>query len=104
MIESFPYSRAAQALEVIRKVESEIGSRFYGLENITAKGPRKWSIAPRPPHAAIDAITGHGAPQPDHVLVRWSADCHAWRKINLTTVKRIWWTGRDGTKREAIIN
>lgn len=92
--------RADKARERIDAIESEIGSRFYGLENVTQKGLRQWSIAPRAPRVAIDAIQGGRAPGPDHIITRWCNIRRAWRSIDLTTVRRINYVDGGGTKRE----
>ena len=84
--------RADAAREFIEAIESVIGSRFYGLENRTKKGEaRMWAIAPRPPRKAIAAISGEGVPLPDHLIRRWCAKRHAWRTVDLSTVKKIWY-------------
>ncbi|MGZ9074149.1 MAG: hypothetical protein ACXW13_00065 [Burkholderiaceae bacterium] len=92
--------RALRVRARVDAIESEIGSRFYGLENETQKGTRVWSIAPRAPHAAVDAIKGTGAPAPDHILKRWCNIRRAWRSIDLSTTRRVWYTDSRGVKRE----
>lgn len=79
------------ARDCISTIEAAIGSRFYGLENLTQKGEvRVWAIAPRPPKKALAAISGEGRPLPPHLLRRWCAKRHAWRTVDLSTVRRIW--------------
>lgn len=90
------------ARSTIERAMSESGSRFIGLENVTADRVRKWSIAPKPPRKAIAALTGNGKQQPAHIMPVWSADCSAWRSVDLTTVRRVWWTTALGIKREVI--
>jgi hypothetical protein len=83
---------ASAAMEFIKSIENIVGSRFYGLENLTKKGEaRTWAIAPRPPRKAIAAISGEGVPLPAHLIRRWCAKRHAWRTVDLSTVKKIWY-------------
>jgi hypothetical protein len=80
------------AREFITALEKNCGGRFYGLENLTKKGERRvWAIAPRPPKKAIAAISGEGVPLPKHLIRRWCAKRHAWRTVDLSTVKKIWY-------------
>lgn len=84
------HTDAARAF--IKSIESVVGSRFYGLENLTKKGEvRVWAIAPRPPRKAVAEISGAGAPLPEHLIRRWCAKRHAWRTVDLSTVKKIWY-------------
>lgn len=88
-----------RAREFIVAIEKALGSRFYGLENLTKDGEvRIWAIAPRPPRKALQAITGEGKPLPAHLLRRWCAKRHAWRTVDLSTVRKIWY--RDPTTKE----
>lgn len=88
------------ARDCITMIESALGSRFYGLENLTKQGEtRIWAIAPRPPKKAIAAITGEGKPLPPHLLRRWCAKRHAWRTVDLSTVKRIWFRDPESKMR-----
>lgn len=67
--------------------------RFFGFENVTAKGVRKWSIASRPPHAAIDALVGATrAPDPSTLRRVWDGGKHAWRSVDLTTARALWFS------------
>ena len=91
---------AANARRIIEQIEGEIGSRFYGLENETRNGRRTWSIAPRAPNAAILEIKGTGHEAPSHIVRRWCTSRRAWRSIDLSTVRRIWYTDKTGTRRE----
>jgi hypothetical protein len=76
---------------LIETIESVQGARFFGLENVTAKGVRRWSLAPVPPRKAVAAIKGTPRkPRADHLLTRWAADSHGWRTVDLTTVRSIW--------------
>ena len=80
------------ARDCISAIEATLGSRFYGLENLTKKGEiRVWAIAPRPPRKAVAEISGAGAPLPEHLIRRWCAKRHAWRTVDLSTVSKIWY-------------
>lgn len=93
--------RARKVRAKIEAIEDECGSRFYGLENITAKGVRSWSIAPHAPHVALEAIKGTGPASPPHIIKRYCTKRRAWRSVDLSTVYRITWTAPDGRKHEA---
>lgn len=96
-IESRLHANAARTF--IMTIESALGSRFYGLENLTKDGEtRIWAIAPRPPRKALAAINGAGKPLPEHLVRRWCAKRHAWRTVDLSTVRKIWY--RDPATKE----
>lgn len=82
--------------DVIARVEKEARGRFYGLENVTKDKVRRWSIASRPPNAAIGALKGSTRLMPDNILVRWDAQKRAWRSIDLSTVRKVWQKDRLG--------
>lgn len=86
----------AHVRAIIARVERDARGRFYGLENVTAKGVRRWSIASRPPRAAIDALKGDQRLMPDYILKRWDAQKHGWRSIDLSTVRKVWQKDRLG--------
>lgn len=95
------FAHVEHARAFIDEVETKLGSRFYGLENLTKDGePRTWSIAPRPPKKALAAITGAGKPLPSHLVRRWCAKRHAWRTVDLGTVTKIWF--RDPSTKERL--
>jgi hypothetical protein len=95
-------ARIERARDIIEQIESDARGRFYGLENVTAKGIRVWSLASVAPHTAIDAIKGVQAPPPRHILKRFDAQKHAWRSIDLSTIRRVWHTRRDGKRIEYV--
>lgn len=89
--------RASIVRHYLEQVESQVGSRFYGLENVTAKGVRTWSIAPRAPKRVIAEIKGvERAPGPYWNLTRFCNKRKAWRTIDLRTVNRITYTDSRG--------
>jgi len=104
MIRNAPKTSVAKlhadgARAFIDGIESLLGSRFYGLENLTKNGEvRIWAIAPRPPRKALAAIIGEGKPLPPHLVRRWCAKRHAWRTVDLSTIRRIWY--RDPATKE----
>ena len=93
--------KIAQARRVFERAKRESGTRYFGVENVTMKGLRRWSIAPVTPHKAIDALKGvDRAPLPPHLVTVWDSGKHAWRTLDLSTVRRIYWRGADNVKRE----
>ncbi len=91
----------ADAKALILHVENIVGSKFYGLENVTDKGVRRWSLGPRPPKRALAVIDANRIerdilakperkPRPEHLLTRWDAQKHSWRTVDLRTVRKIW--------------
>lgn len=99
---SYVDHRTEKAREAVSRAYAESGTRYFGVENITAKGVRKWSIAPVTPQKALAAIKGTRAPRvlPAHLMTVWDSGKHAWRTLDLSTVRRVYWRGNDGAKRE----
>lgn len=95
------YRKIDRVADTIAEIESIIGSKFYGLENVTAKGLRTWSIAPRAPRVAVAAIKGTGHEAAPHIVRRWCNIRKAWRSIDLTTTRRVWYS-HNGRTREFI--
>lgn len=100
-----------QARSVLDLVEQLIGSRFYTLENITAKGYRKFVLGPRPPKKALAVIDANRverdilkkperAPKPPHLVTRWDAQKHAWRTVDLNSIRAI--TFRDPASKQRV--
>ena len=74
--------------------------RFVGFENVTNKGVRRWSIASRAPRAAVAALTGKArAPDPAHVRRVYDAGKKAWRTVDLSTARALWYSANGVTMR-----
>lgn len=84
---------ALTATRLFDQVLDNARGRFVGFENVTSKGVRRWSIASRAPHAEIEALTGKArAPDPKHVRRVYDAGKKAWRTVDLSTARALWFT------------